>query len=58
MDHSASEQFYRICLTTHHTITSMDFFADLFAIASTSPEAEPPSTPVDAGSGTGGCVIA
>jgi len=58
MDISVSEQFHHICQTTHHTITPMDSFADLFSIASNSPEAEPiPSVPVDA-DGTGGCIVA
>jgi hypothetical protein len=58
MNHSASEQFHRICQTTHHTITPMDFFAELFT--STTPEADPaPSAPVDAaGGGSGGCIVA
>jgi hypothetical protein len=55
-----SEQFHRICQTTHHTITPMDFFVDLFTISSNTPEAEPsPSAPVDAaGGGSGGCIVA
>jgi hypothetical protein len=42
----------------------MDFFATLFSITSSAPEAEPaPSTPIDAdggnnGTGGGGCVVA
>jgi hypothetical protein len=36
----------------------MDFFVDLFAITSDTPEDEPaPSAPIDAG-GTGSCVVA
>ena len=55
----ASEQFHRICQTTHHTTTPMDFFVDLFTITSNNPEAEPaPSAPVDAGGGNGGCIVA
>jgi hypothetical protein len=56
---SASEQFHRICQTTHHIIIPMDFFADLFTITSNTPEAEPaPSAPIDAAGGTGGCIVA
>jgi hypothetical protein len=59
MNLSASEQFHRICQTPHHIIIPMDSFADLFTITSNTPEAEPaPSTPVDLGGGSGGCVIA
>ena len=60
MNISASEQFHHICQTTHHTIKLMDSFADLFTIASNTPEAEPsPSVPVNAdGNGTGGCIVA
>ena len=60
MNLSASEQFNRICQTTHHTITPMDFFVELFTITSNTPEAEPaPSAPVDAaGGGNGGCIVA
>ncbi len=55
----ASEQFNPICQTTHHTITPMDSFADLFTITFDTPEAEPaPSAPVDAAGGTGGCIVA
>ncbi|KAI0276622.1 hypothetical protein BGY98DRAFT_693588 [Russula aff. rugulosa BPL654] len=56
---STSEQFHRICQTTHHIIIPMDFFVDLFTITSNTPEAEPaPSAPVDAAGGTGGCIVA
>ena len=60
MNYSASEKFHHICPTTHHTITPMDFFAELFSITSNAPEAEPaPSAPVDAaGGGSGGCIVA
>jgi hypothetical protein len=37
----------------------MDFFVDLFAITSDTPEDEPaPSAPVDASGGTGYCIVA
>jgi hypothetical protein len=57
MNLSASEQFHRICQSTHHIITPMDFFVDLFTITSNTPEDEPAPTPVDAG-GTSGCIVA
>jgi hypothetical protein len=37
----------------------MDFFVELFTVTSDIPEAEPaPSAPVDAGGGTGFCIVA
>ena len=59
MDLSASEKSHLICQTTHHSITPMDFFVNLFTITSNTPEAEPSPTPVDAAGGNdGGCIVA
>ena len=62
MNLSTSEQFHsRIYPITHRIITPMDFFAELFTIASNTPEAEPapgPSAPFDANEGSGGCIVA